>query len=457
MLDQFLQGADLETVCQAKVAGRAFETLHVLVHAEYATAGRLLVPLDGRGKHGLEEAHRVQHPRIKRGEPRLLARGELAVDPYGFGHPHSVPPPAAAGDYSVRMRLALIGLGTVGQGVVELLRRHRSLYAARVGHELEVVAALVRDVSRAREFSPDCALITSDAEAFLATPSDIVIEVAGGIHPTMEHLQRALASGRDVVTANKALLAAHAPELFRLAEKHRRRVLFEAAVAGGVPIIKVMTDSLASNSVQSFAGILNGTCNFILTEMAAGGNYEAAIQEAQRRGFAEADPTLDVSGDDSLQKLCVLASLTFGRPITSTSRSIMSQGITQLTSTHLAEARKAGGTIRLLAFGRRAGDRIECFNGPMFVPGSSPLARVEGSDMGVVVKGDAMSHFCIAGSGAGRFPTASAVVADILEAARLHGSRDVSPLNGYPFASPPATITEPNLAEIAGLPAMPEM
>lgn len=355
------------------------------------------------------------------------------------------------------MRLALIGLGTVGQGVVELLRRHRSLYAARTGHELAVIAALVRDAARQREFSPDQALITSDADAFFATPSDIVVEVAGGIHPAMEHLQRALTSGRDVVTANKALLAAHAPELFRLAEKRRRRILFEAAAAGGVPIIKVMTDSLASNRVQSFAGILNGTCNFILTEMAAGGDYERALKEAQRRGFAEADPTLDVSGDDSLQKLCVLASLAFGEPIASADRSIASHGITRLTPSHLAEARKAGGVIRLLAFARRVGDWIECFNGPMFVQESSPLARINGSDMGVVVKGDAMSHLCVAGSGAGRFPTASAVVADILEAARLHGSRDVSPLNAYPFDAPSATIVAPQLAEVAGIPALPEM
>lgn len=340
------------------------------------------------------------------------------------------------------MRIGIIGLGTVGQGVVELLRRHRALHVSRCGREIDIAAALVRDASRPRDHVPHGALVTDDPERFFRAEFEILVEVAGGIEPADSHVRRAIESGRDVVTANKALLAARAPALFSLAETHRRRLLFEAAVAGGVPIIRMLTESLASDRVESFAGILNGTCNFILTEMSRGGTYETALKEAQRLGFAEADPTLDVSGDDSLQKLCILASLAFGVPITTDAipSETVSRGITSLTPGHLADARAAGAAVKLLAFARRRGDAVELFNGPARVPIASPLSRVDGAEMGVRLRGGALPSAFVAGDGAGRFPTASAVVADILAAARLSACRDAAPINPYPATAKPIAL-----------------
>lgn len=354
------------------------------------------------------------------------------------------------------MRVSIIGLGTVGQGVVELLERHRALFAERCGCECTVVAALVRDASRPRERQPAGALVTSDIERFFGVPSEIMVEVAGGIHPARELCERALNEGRDLVSANKALLAAHGPELFALAEKRRRRVLFEAAVAGGVPIIRMLTDSLASGRVRSIAGIVNGTCNFILSEMSRGGSYAEALRSAQDQGFAEADPTLDVSGDDSLQKLCLLASLAFGRPVTTRERGqIESSGIMGLTAADLDTARRAGGTIKLIAHARSLKeDAIAIHNGPMFVPDVSPLSRVSGSHMGVQIETDSLRTMFLGGDGAGRYPTASAVVADVLEAARLHGSRGVRPLNRYPAGSEPPKIVRIESRRVAGVPVL---
>ncbi|MBL8746000.1 MAG: homoserine dehydrogenase [Phycisphaerae bacterium] len=355
------------------------------------------------------------------------------------------------------MRISLIGLGTVGQGVVELLRRHHALHRQRTGRDCRIVSILVRDPSRSRDHIPENALITSDPDRFFAIESDLLIEVAGGVHPAREHIERALETGRDVVTANKALLAAHAPDLFRLAERHRRRLLFEAAVAGGVPIIKLVSDSLASSRIDLFAGILNGTCNFILTQMSRAQPYADALRQAQQQGFAEADPTLDVSGTDSLQKLCLLASLAFSRPIVhETEMPIESSGITNFTADHLAHAERAGGTIKLIAYARRRGDdAIELYNGPMFVPHDSPLARIHHSDMGIWLRTDALKSMFLMGDGAGRFPTASAVVADVLEAARFLDARAARPLNTYPSSFESPRIVPASLPRSAGFPRLP--
>ena len=338
------------------------------------------------------------------------------------------------------VRVALVGLGTVGQGVVELLRRHAELYASRCGRRVEVVAALVRDTKRPREFPmPPGALVTSDADAFMRVPSDIVVEVAGGTEAGRAIVARSLESGRDAVTANKAMLAVHAPALFTLAEKHRRRLRFEAAVAGGVPVIELVTNCLASNRISSFAGVLNGTCNFILTRMAAGGGYDDALAEAQRRGFAEADPTLDVTGRDSLEKLAILASLAFGAPVAPDKA--MTDGITNLTADDLRDAARRGYTIKLLACASINERGLDLWNGPTLVPIDSPLGRVGGADMGLLIRGDATNHIFICGDGAGRFPTASAVVADVLQCARLIDTRPAGPLNPWPIA-----IAEPRYA-----------
>ncbi|MDX2115533.1 MAG: homoserine dehydrogenase [Planctomycetota bacterium] len=338
------------------------------------------------------------------------------------------------------MKIGIIGLGTVGQGVAALLERHRDLYAARAGQHLHITAALVRNTARARELTPHAALITSDEDLFFAQHTDLIVEVAGGVPVARALVTRAIDEGRDVITANKALLADSGPQLFALAEKRRRRIFFEAAVAGGVPVIKLITDSLASNSLSDFTGILNGTCNFILTAMQQGGDYADALRKAQHLGYAEADPTLDVSGRDSLEKLAILAALAFGGP--ADPDAVQHAPITQLTRSDLERARQQGGVLKLLACARRTDTAIELWNGPAFLPDHSPLARVAGASMALRARGDAVPDIFISGEGAGRFPTASAVVADILEAARLWSLRPAAParLNHWPVAAPPLRI-----------------
>lgn len=336
------------------------------------------------------------------------------------------------------LRIAIVGLGTVGQGVVELLRRNADQYASRCGRGLQVAAALVRDSFLPREFSPRGAVITSDPEAFWRVPSDLIVEVAGGVDPARAVVTRALESGRDVVTANKALLAIHAPSLFELAERKRRRLFFEASVAGGVPVIQLVTQALSANTITAFAGILNGTCNFILTQMARGGSYESALKDAQRLGFAEADPTLDVSGRDSVEKLSILASLAFGCAIPPDK--ILYDGITRVTTDDLKSAAAIGASIKLIASARRTDHGIELWSGPTLLPNDSPLAKVSGAEMALLAKADAVSHMFISGDGAGRFPTASAVVSDILDCARLFDSRPAGRLNPWPIGAPPARI-----------------
>lgn len=331
------------------------------------------------------------------------------------------------------MRIAIIGLGTVGQGVVALLERHAALYERRCGSELRIVAALVRDVGRAREHAPGGgAVLTADAGAFFAVPSDLVVEVAGGVEPARTLALRALGSGRDVVTANKALVAACGDELFTAAESSRRRLLFEAAVAGGVPAVAFVTRGLAANRLRTLLGIYNGTCNFILSAMERGGSYGEALREAQRLGFAEADPTLDVSGRDSVQKLAIMATLAFGGRVQPDA--IDCEGIERLTIEDVGDAAAHGKRIRLVACAsaRRDGS-VMLWNGPSLVDVDTPLARTNGSNMTVLGFGDAVRWAASSGDGAGRFPTASAVVADILEAARLRELRPAAGrLNDWP-------------------------
>ncbi|MEM8834319.1 MAG: homoserine dehydrogenase [Planctomycetota bacterium] len=334
------------------------------------------------------------------------------------------------------MRIGMIGYGTVGQGVSALLQRHREDYTRHTGAPVSLATILVRDASRMRDVEPPpgCEL-TDDPEAFFATPFDMLVEVAGGLDPAEDSLVRALSDGRDVVTANKALIAAKGEALFAHAEKNRARIGIEATVAGGVPVIEPLTSSLAANRIDFFAGIVNGTCNFILDRLIAGDSYDDAVREAQRLGYAEADPTLDVSGRDSLEKLAIIATIAFvGRVELD---AITTRGIEGLSANDAARARDAGCAIKLLALARRdESNRVSLHNGPVLVPMEHPLARVPGADMGVLFGGDAMSNAFIAGSGAGRFPTASAVVADILRLASMSARRSGT-LNRWPIDAAP--------------------
>lgn len=339
------------------------------------------------------------------------------------------------------MRISIIGLGTVGQGVVALLERHGDLYAQRCGSPLQIVAALVRDAARSREFTPGGgAIVTSDPEAFFGVPSDLVVEVAGGIEPARTHVLRALRSGCDVVTANKALVGAHGEELFAAAEGVRRRLFFEAAVAGGVPAVAFVMRGLAANRLRALLGIYNGTCNFIISAMEAGGNYAEALREAQRLGFAEADPTLDVSGRDSAQKLAIMATLAFGGAVHPDA--IECEGVEKLTPKDIGDAAGRGQRIRLVACaGVRPDGAVMLWNGPTLVDADSALGACTGSNMAIMAYGDAVSWASSAGDGAGRFPTASAVVGDILEIARLRELRPkAGRLNDWPTGAKPLRV-----------------
>lgn len=345
------------------------------------------------------------------------------------------------------MRIALIGFGTVGQGVADLVIRHRDLYQSRCGQAMDIGAVLVRTLGRDRDIQlPDDCLLTDDPDALFATNPDILVEVAGGIEPASSYITRALGADIDVVTANKALIAKHGSSLFALANGRKRALCMEAAVAGGVPALDLLTDCLGANEFATVAGILNGTCNFILTALQRATHtgeaafYDATLKQAQELGYAEADPTLDVSGRDSAEKLAILCALAFGTPIDPVN--IPNQGVEQITSEHIKQAHAAGYAIKLLALAQRDGDSLAISNRPTLVPLDHPIAQVDDADMGLSIVGDAMQSSFIRGSGAGRYPTASAVVADILRVARARANKCPHALNKWPSKPSGLQITD---------------
>lgn len=337
------------------------------------------------------------------------------------------------------MRVILIGLGTVGQGVAELLARHRDLYAQKIGEPIELAGALVRDPAKPREVElPASCRLTADPDELFVLEADLMIEAAGGVEFGAAQIRRALERGLDVVTANKAAVARHGTELFTLAERERRRLGIEATVAGGVPIVEMLTTCLASNAIASIAGITNGTCHFIIRAMERGRSYDEALAEAQQLGFAEADPTLDVSGRDSAEKLAILASLAFGAPVPVDA--IPCKSIQGLAPDDLGDAHEQGMRVRLLGVAHRAADRtLELYNGPCLVPADSLLGRCPPEEMAAVVQGDAVPAMALAGFGAGRFPTASAVVADVIKLAASRSDRE-GRLNPWPIGVPPPAL-----------------
>jgi len=315
--------------------------------------------------------------------------------------------------------VGLIGLGTVGVGVVQLLERHADLYAQRLGRPVTLRRVLVRDAARPREgVTLSGGVVTDDAEAFFATPGlDVVVEVAGGVEPMAGYVRRALEAGSHVVTANKALLAERGPELFALARERGVSIAMEASCAGGIPIITSLLGGLMSNEVTGLFGILNGTCNYILTAMSVeGSGYDAALRDAQDKGFAEADPTMDVSGQDAAQKLTILASLAFGRRCDP--GRVLREGIEAIASDDIRYGAELGYDVKLLAIAQRVeGGELSLRVHPCFVASSSMLAHVRGAQNAVAVAGDAVGQTMLIGPGAGMAPTASAVVADLLNVA----------------------------------------
>jgi homoserine dehydrogenase len=312
----------------------------------------------------------------------------------------------------------MIGCGTVGSGVAKLLRDEASRYAARAGRGIELRRVLVRDAAKAkaRGLMAD-ELITTDADAFFATDGlDIIVEVAGGRGPVADYVRRALEAGKPVVTANKALLAAEGAELFALARRHGACIAFEASCAGGIPIVTALKFGLMANRIDAMYGILNGTCNYILTEMTQRGiDYDTALSQAQALGFAEADPALDVSGQDAGQKLAVLASLAFGERVAASD--VWCFGVDDLNLADIKFGQELGYDIKLLAIGERTDAGLSLRVHPCFINDREPLAQVHGSFNALSVYGHATGHTMYYGRGAGEMPTAGAVVSDILNIA----------------------------------------
>ena len=325
------------------------------------------------------------------------------------------------------LTVGLLGFGTVGTGVVRLLQEHGDEIAARLGARLAVGPVAVRDPQRAREVSVDN--LTTDPSAVVDDPAvDIVVEVMGGIDPAHSLIERALKSGKSVVTANKELVATVGFDLAGLADKHGAWLEYEAAVAGGIPIIKPLRESLAGDRVRRIMGILNGTTNYILTKMTEEGvDFADALAEAQRLGYAEADPAADVEGADAASKTAILASLAFDTRIVA--GDVYREGITAVTATDIGHAKRMGYVIKLLGIAEEHNGQVGVRVHPCLVPAEHPLASVRESFNAVFVEAEAVGDLMFYGRGAGSLPTASAVVGDVVSVARgvLSGER---PFNG---------------------------
>ena len=320
------------------------------------------------------------------------------------------------------IKVALLGIGTVGRGTFEVLARNQEEIRRRAGRGIEIAVVADLDVERAREIVQGRAEVVGDARAVVTRPDiDIVIELIGGYGIAKTLVLEAIAAGKHVVTANKALLAVHGSEIFSAAQARGVTVAFEAAVAGGIPIIKSLREGLTANRIQWIAGIINGTTNFILSEMRDKGlDFDVVLKEAQRLGYAEADPTFDIEGVDAAHKATLLASLAFGVPVQFDKAHV--EGITKLQATDIRYAEQLGYRIKLLGITRRREDAggIELRVHPTLVPAKRLIANVEGAMNAVVVQGDAVGTTLYYGKGAGAEPTASAVIADLVDITRLH-------------------------------------
>ena len=320
------------------------------------------------------------------------------------------------------IKVALLGIGTVGRGTFEVLARNQEEIRRRAGRGIEIAVVADLDVARAQEVVLGQAEVVADARAAIARSDiDIVVELIGGYGIARTLVLEAIAAGKHVVTANKALLAVHGSEIFSAAQARGVTVAFEAAVAGGIPIIKSLREGLTANRIQWIAGIINGTTNFILSEMRDKGlDFEVVLKEAQRLGYAEADPTFDIEGVDAAHKATLLASLAFGVPVQFDRAHV--EGITKLQATDIRYAEQLGYRIKLLGITRRRDDAggIELRVHPTLVPARRLIANVEGAMNAVVVQGDAVGTTLYYGKGAGSEPTASAVIADLVDITRLH-------------------------------------
>jgi homoserine dehydrogenase len=319
------------------------------------------------------------------------------------------------------INVGLLGLGTVGGGTLTVLRRNQEEITRRAGRQIRVTHAAVRNVERAHgRYAAEGLVITDDPVSLVNHPDiDIVVELIGGISPAKELVLTAIANGKHVVTANKALIAKHGNEIFSRAQEMGVMVAFEAAVAGGIPIIKAIREGLTANRIEWLAGIINGTCNFILSKMRDEGRaFADVLKEAQAKGYAEADPTFDIEGIDAAHKITILSAIAFGVPMQFDAAHI--EGISKLDSTDIRYAEQLGYRIKLLGITKRHANGIELRVHPTLIPTRRLIANVEGVMNAVLVKGDAVGATLYYGAGAGAEPTASAVVADLVDVTRLH-------------------------------------
>ncbi len=316
------------------------------------------------------------------------------------------------------IRLGLLGWGTIGQGVIKLLRQNSKEIERRLGARLRLAGVADPDLKRARKINVRKSLLTAEPMDLIRDPRiHIIIELIGDLPGVKGLMLAALKQGKSVVTANKALIAKHGDEIFRTAERHGQDIYYEASVGGGIPVIRVMREGLAANRIQAILGIVNGTCNYILTEMAeCRGDYAEILKNSQRLGYAEADPRADVDGLDSAHKLAILVRLGFGLPVDL--KHIFREGITKITPLDIEAAREFGYAVKLLAIAKLSEGRVEARVHPTLIPVDSLLASVSGVFNGIYVTGNMTGPTLYYGQGAGMEPTASAVVSDCMELAR---------------------------------------
>lgn len=320
------------------------------------------------------------------------------------------------------LKVGLLGIGTVGGGTYTVITRNQEDISRRIGGQVRIVQVADRNLELAKQVTGGEVALTDDAFAVVNDPEiDVVVELIGGYTIAKELVLTAIANGKHVVTANKALLAVHGNEIFKAAAEKGVIVAFEAAVAGGIPIIKALREGLSANRIEWVAGIINGTTNFILTEMRDKGlAFADVLKEAQRLGYAEADPTFDVEGIDAAHKLTIMASIAFGMPMQFDQA--YTEGITKLTTQDIQYAEELGYRVKLLGISKKTEAGVELRVHPTLIPEKRLIANVDGAMNAVVVKGDAVGPTLYYGAGAGAEPTASAVVADLIDIARLQGT-----------------------------------
>ncbi len=329
--------------------------------------------------------------------------------------------------------VGILGFGTIGTGVVKLLLQNSALVTEKLGAKLILKNVVDRDLTADRGVPLAAGILTDDVEKVLSDPEiSIIIELIGGYKPAREFILRAIENGKHVVTANKALLAVHGEEIFAAAARKRVEIRYEPAVGGGIPVLSAIKGNMAANNFGSVLGILNGTCNYILTRMTQeGADFDDVLKVAQELGYAEADPTFDINGTDTAHKLCILVSLCFGTRVDL--KDIYTEGISSISAVDINYARDFGYKIKLLAIGKRDGDKVEARVHPTMIPINYPMADVDGVFNAIRITGDFVGTVMFYGRGAGMEPTASAVVGDVMAIARnimVGVSRRSAPL-GY--------------------------